>query len=179
MNAHCITLIGMPAVGKSTIGKALANRLKWRFVDTDTILIRRIGMPLQDYIDHYGSDQLSREEDAAVLSLQFSHNTVISTGGSVVYHDDAMRFLKAHSKIVYLYDRLENIRARMHNLDQRGITGLAEKGLDGLYAERSVLYERYMDHKIEVYPFHKDDIVDSITSVLELGTKWTKQKKPF
>jgi len=169
MASSHISLIGMPAVGKTTIGKALAKSLGWKFIDTDTLLIKNIGMPLQPYIDAHGPQALNDAEEQTVLSLNLDAPTVISTGGSVVYQHRAMEHLKSISTVIYLHDSLENIKARMLNIDQRGITGLAEKGLDGLFNERSILYKRYKDATVSVSPFHKDNIIASITDILKLS----------
>ncbi len=150
-----ITLIGMPGVGKSTVGKSLANRLGYRFLDTDHLFIEKHQMPLQAFIEKHGNDAFIAAEDALILGLPPLTHTVLSPGGSVIYADGAMRHLKSISTVIYLYDHISRIQRRIHNLNQRGIVGLNGRSLKALYAERRPLYERYADITISVVGVRK------------------------
>lgn len=79
----CVTLIGMPGSGKSTVGVLLAKALGYDFLDTDLLLQRREGMYLQDILERRGIEAFLDAEEAAVRSLT-CQNTVIAPGGSVV-----------------------------------------------------------------------------------------------
>ena len=92
MTKENIVLIGMPASGKSTAGVILAKMLGMDFVDTDLVIQQREKALLRDLIEEYGVEGFMEREEKAVLSVS-PVNTVIATGGSVVYSEKAMRHL--------------------------------------------------------------------------------------
>jgi len=158
-----ITLIGMPGVGKSYIGKELARRLGYDFVDVDSVIEEKTKKKLQEIIDKLGNEELSRIEEECVLGLGDCDNKVLSPGGSVVYLPKAMDFLKKISVLVYLKDSLENIEKRVTNHETRGIIGFKEKGMNGLFDERTVLYEKYADVTVQIpEDFNADTVVEKI-----------------
>jgi len=145
-----ITLIGMAGAGKSTIGKALAKRLNYTFIDVDRLITEKTGMPLQDLIDKQGDSALIRFEEEAILGLGQLDNCIISPGGSVIYSRDAMRHLKEISKIVFLDAPFRSIVRRIPNARKRGIVGLRDRSLKELFEERLVLYNKYADFSIKI-----------------------------
>ena len=92
-----ITLIGMPGVGKSTVGVVVAKLTGREFVDTDLIL-QRGGERLPDLITRLGAKGFIDYESETISSLDFT-NTVIATGGSAVYGKAGMEKLKSISTI--------------------------------------------------------------------------------
>lgn len=144
-----LSLIGMAAVGKSSIGKKLAERLNYAFLDTDDVIKKNVGMPLQKIIDNYGEKQFLDFEEQAILGLDLPSYYVIATGGSVVYSTDAMNHLRKNSCVIYLNDSLENIEGRLHNVDSRGIFGL-KGSLEELFNERVPMYEESADIIVDV-----------------------------
>jgi shikimate kinase len=140
---HRLTLIGMPGSGKSAVGNIIASRLNWNFIDTDKCIESRVGMPLQTLIDQVGDKSFRRLEEETVLDLAVTERTVISTGGSVVYSDAAMRHLASISTVVFLDAGIETIRAHIRSEAPRGIVGMTEEGLEGLYRERLPRYLQY------------------------------------
>ena len=85
-----IVLVGMPGSGKSTLGRLLANELQMPFADTDLFIEGKCGTSLQEYLDTHGYLELRQLEEAVILEHALPE-TVVSTGGSVVYSDKAMR----------------------------------------------------------------------------------------
>ena len=140
---HSLTLIGMPGSGKSSVGKIIAARLDWNFLDTDTCIEQRHGISLQALIDRVGDPSFRRFEEETILDLKIPKRTVVATGGSVVYSDAAMGYLASLSTVVFLDAALEAIRAHIEAEAPRGIVGLAAGGLEELFRERDPLYRRY------------------------------------
>lgn len=138
-----VTLIGMPGSGKSVVGRIIAARLGWTFVDTDRLIERRHGDPLQALIDRVGEARFRQLEEEAVLALPAAERTVIATGGSVVYSEPAMAHLASISTIVFLDAALDTIRQHIRSQRPRGIVGLTEGGIEALYRERLPLYRRH------------------------------------
>lgn len=139
-----ITLIGMPGVGKSTLGVVLAKVLGYEFLDADLLIQKQEGKRLYEIIEDLGTDGFMAVENRVNASIE-ADNTVIATGGSVVYCQEAMEHLKSIGKVVYLELSLKALSKRLGNLKGRGV--LLKKGqtLKDLYEERVPLYEKYAD----------------------------------
>ncbi len=116
-----IVLIGMPGCGKSTVGALLASALHMDFVDTDIVLQEQQGKKLQTIIDAVGNDAFLKIEEDCICGLEYN-NTVIATGGSVVYGKKAMRHLHENGLVVYIRLPYEEIERRLSNLATRGVT---------------------------------------------------------
>ncbi len=145
-----ITLIGMAGAGKSTIGRALAKRLDYTFIDVDYLIKENTGMSLQTLIDKQGDSALIRFEEEAILRLGQVDRCVISPGGSVVYSEKSMEHLKKISKIIFLDTAFRSIARRLPNARKRGIVGLRNRSLKELFEERMVLYQKYADYSIKL-----------------------------
>ena len=140
---HNTTLIGMPGCGKSTLGKLLASRLDYEFVDCDAI-IESSGVKLQEIIDKKGEEEFLRMEEAALLSLS-GNGKISSPGGSCVLSPNAMEYLRRISFLVFIDVPFAVLEKRLApgNIDKRGIIGLNEKTLKKLFDFRRPLYLKY------------------------------------
>jgi len=139
-----IILVGMPSCGKSTLGRLLAERLGYTYLDTDDVIKEQNGCELQDIIDTHGREVFMEREEAAVLSVD-TNRTVIATGGSVVYSPTAMAHLKQLGRVVYLYISYPMLEERIGDPRTRGVIFAPGFGLRDLFEERTALYERYAD----------------------------------
>ena len=137
-----IILIGMPSSGKSTLGVLLAKLAGYDFIDTDLLIQKRAGKRLQCILDEDGKDAFMRLEEEVLCSLA-TERTVIATGGSAVYHPEAMTHLASLGKIVYLRVPYAFIERRLQNLATRGVVMAKGETLASLYASRAPLYEKY------------------------------------
>jgi shikimate kinase len=139
-----IVLIGMPGSGKSTVGVVLAKKTMRDFVDTDILIQKSQSRPLQDIVDKDGYLALRHIEEEALLVLDVRHH-VISTGGSAVYGDRAMRHHKAGGPAVFLDVTLETLEARVPDFSTRGLAKRPDQSFEELFAERNALYRKYAD----------------------------------
>lgn len=137
-----IVLIGMPGAGKSTVGVVLAKVLGYRFADTDLLLQEQAGWRLREIIDREGNDGFLRLENDLCANLELSQ-TVIATGGSVVYGREAMMHLQEIGRVVYLRCRADTLRGRLNDMQQRGVVFRQGQDVEALLAERAPLYEKY------------------------------------
>jgi len=96
------------------------------------------------------------------LSIKNANNSVISPGGSAIYSDRAMYFLKSISTIVFLNASLQQIKTRAGSFSKRGIVGLKEKGVEKLFEERLPFYKRYADITVNVEEFDAELIANMI-----------------
>ena len=141
---HNVILIGMPGVGKSTVGVVLAKRLGYAFMDSDLVIQNKEGRLLHEIIAEKGVEGFWQTEEEINASIETDY-TVIATGGSVIYGSRAMEHFKQIGIIVYLKLSLEAITERLGDLNERGVTLREGQDLAALYAERIPMYERYAD----------------------------------
>lgn len=143
-----ITLIGMPGAGKSTIGVVLAKVLGYQFLDSDLLIQKQEKRRLSEIIEEEGYQGFQDVENRVNASIE-AENTVIATGGSVVYCEEAMEHLKSIGTVVYLKLSLDALSKRLGNLKGRGVLLKEGQTLAGLYDERTPLYEKYADIVID------------------------------
>ena len=161
-----VILIGMPGVGKSTVGVLLAKRLKYAFVDTDIYIQTREGKSLQELIQLHGTSGFCDLEGDYILSISATAS-VIATGGSVVYIQPAVEHLRAFGKIVHLDLELNRLQKRLDDIDARGVVIGPDQKLGDLYAERQPLYVKYADITIATDGLSPDQVVGRIIQLLK------------
>jgi len=143
-----IILIGMPGAGKSTVGVLLAKSLAFDFIDTDLIIQKQQGLPLQKIIDEQGINTFLADEENALLSCNVS-DTVIATGGSAVFSQLGISHLKENGICVYLKVQEEELVRRLTNIKTRGIACKKGETVSDIIKERSPYYEKYADITIK------------------------------
>lgn len=160
-----LILIGMPGVGKSTVGVVLAKTLGYSFLDTDLLIQMREKMLLQEIVDRIGVKEFIQLEGKFLCSLT-AERSVISTGGSAVYSEEAMLHLQKLGRRVYLRLPLDELERRVDNITTRGLA--MEKGqcFSDLYAERVPLYEKYADITVDCTGLSVEHCISEISSRL-------------
>ena len=139
-----LVLIGMPGVGKSTLGVILAKVLGYEFVDTDLVIQKSQEKLLKEIIAELGPEGFIALENRIISGLELT-GSVVATGGSVVYGREAMQALAENGTIIYLKQELEELSRRLHNIRNRGVVLKEGQTLEDLYGERCSLYEQYAD----------------------------------
>lgn len=160
-----IILIGMPAVGKSTIGVLLAKTLILSFIDTDLLIQEKYKKGLCDIIKDNGTKAFLNIEEDVILNVNLK-NSVIATGGSAVYGESAMKKLKENGKVIYLDLSLEEIKKRIGDIKSRGVVLTSGTTLEDIYNDRKALYEKYADIKIDCNKLTAEECVEKIISLL-------------
>lgn len=161
-----ITLIGMPASGKSTVGVLLAKRLGYSFVDSDIVIQEKTGKLLKEIIAEQGTDGFLKVEEEVNSQLDVQRS-VIAPGGSVIYGPKAMKHLKEISEVVYLKLSYEDVKMRLGDLKDRGVALKDGMTLKDLYDERIPLYEQYADITIDETGKTAGIIVDELRKMME------------
>ena len=156
-----IILIGMPASGKSTVGRRLAKKLNMDFVDTDNLIEEYERMRLQDIIDNKGNQYFWEVEEKILCSLDCC-DTVIATGGSAVLFPKAIEHMKKMGAIVYLEQSIDRLKKRLYNLDSRGVTLDEGESIESLYNYRVPLYKRYSQTTVKVANKSVEDVASEI-----------------
>lgn len=132
-NERCnIVLIGMSGCGKSTIGQAVAEKLRKTFIDTDAEIVKKIGMPISDYFAKYGEAAFRNIEKTVVQEVSAQNNMVIATGGGVVLNTENITALQQNGYTIWLrrnVDLLESGNGRPLTPTAQATTELYQKRL--------------------------------------------------
>lgn len=166
MNIMNIVLVGMPGAGKSTVGVVLAKKLGYGFIDSDLVIQDRYGKLLHDLIQENGVEGFWKLENEVNASLT-PNRSVIATGGSVVYGQEAMEHLGKIGRIIYLKLPYIEIEERLGDLSARGVTMQSGQTLKDLYRERTPLYEKYAHVTIECSGKQLRGIVEEIAAIIK------------
>ena len=136
-----IVLIGMPGVGKSTLGVILAKLIGYRFIDTDLIIQEKTGKLLKTIIEEQGVDGFIETENRICAAVN-AHRTVIATGGSAVYGKEAMEHFRSIGTVIYLDQDFDVIDKRLSDIKGRGVVLHEGQTLLDLFNERHPLYQK-------------------------------------
>lgn len=111
----CVYLVGLPGSGKSTVGRLLARRLGYEFVDADHTLEKRLGCTIRDYFEQLGEPAFRDQEENAIAELTRMSGIVLSTGGGVVLRPQNRENLRHNGWVVYLKSNPEDIFRRLRH----------------------------------------------------------------
>ena len=161
-----LILIGMPGCGKSTVGVVLAKALGMDFIDSDLVIQKQTGKRLSQIIDESGDEGFRAIENRINAELT-AEDSVIATGGSVIYGEDAMRHLKEIGTVIYLKLSYEAIEDRLGDLHARGVTIRPGWTLRDLYNERVPLYEKWADVTVDCETLRLREVVQYIRERVE------------
>lgn len=161
-----IIFIGMPAVGKSTVGVVVAKRLGYEFIDTDLLIQKQEKRLLREIIAEEGIDGFLKIENQVNRDVE-AERAVIAPGGSAVYCEEAMRHFKETGTVIYLHASFAEIQSRLKNAKKRGVTLRDGQTLRQLYDERVVLFEKYADITVSEDGRNLEETIEKVLEVLE------------
>lgn len=161
-----LIFIGMPAVGKSTVGVVVAKRLGKRFVDVDLVIQEQEKKLLREIIADVGEDGFLKVENRVNAGIE-AENSVISPGGSVVYCEEAMRHYKEIGTIVYLKASYQTIKRRIRNPKKRGVVLREGQTLRNLYNERVPYFEKYADITVCEDGCRIEETIENVLNAVE------------
>lgn len=162
-----LVFIGMPGVGKSTVGVVLAKVLGYKFVDSDIVIQEREKRLLHEIISTEGVEGFIEIENQVNASIE-TDKSIIATGGSVVYGKEAMEHLKSIGKVVYLKLSYEQIEKRLSDIKGRGVVLKTGQNLKNLYDERTLLYDKYADIVIDEENLSVEETITKIIEAIKI-----------
>ena len=133
-----IVLIGMPGVGKTSTGEALAKLLNRPWIDTDFLIKQKAHCEAATYLQTHGEAAFRRLEHEVIQEISSMSGSVISCGGGVVVTSSNYQLLRQNGKLVYLTRPLEDLAIAGRPLSQ-------SVGIQELAAKRLPLYEAWAD----------------------------------
>jgi shikimate kinase len=170
-----LVLIGMFGSGKSTVGRILAEKLRYHFIDVDQLIERKYQKPLQRVLDELGMKKFMKMEEAAIRALRYWH-CVVSPGGSAVYYPKGMKHLQGMGPRIFLKVSLEELKKRLPVWNNRGVVCRGGNSLSALYRERAPLFKRYADLTVESKAKSAEKIAAEILTVLGKPEKQPRKK---
>jgi len=161
----------MPGGGKSTVGRQLAKRLGWTFVDSDAVIEKHLGTPIRVYFDREGEAAFREVEATVIAELCQGGRQVIATGGGVVLRPDNRRQLGAGARVIYLRSSPEELFRRLRHDTVRPLLQVANPlaRLRELYELRDPLYREVADFIIETGRPSVNALVNMVLMQLELA----------
>jgi len=146
-----ICLVGLPYSGKSRLGRLFSMKYRMGFIETDLMIKNKYNKDLKDIIKYDGINNFLNYEKNIAKTID-CENTIISTGGSMVYHGESMKFFKynLNCNIIHLYLTLGEFKKRIGDLDKRGVVNINDLNIDDLYYERIYLCNKYSNININV-----------------------------
>lgn len=153
-----IVLIGMPASGKSTVGRILAERLGRDFIDTDELIKEKIGMSISEYFAKYGEAKFRETEAGVIKEIASAGSYVIATGGGAVLSKDNLKALRYMGRLYFIDRPLECLTPGEDRPLSRD-----RAAMERLYAERYHLYCSACDEHIDA----RADAVGVADKILE------------
>jgi shikimate kinase len=138
-----IVFVGPPGSGKSTVGRALAQKLNRNFVDTDAVIEETTGKKIADIFLINGEEEFRRIEREVVLSALQSQDSVISLGGGSVLDEDVQSALSSLPEVIFLDVSISNAAPRVgFNRDRPLLLGNPRQQWIALMEKRRPIYER-------------------------------------
>ena len=161
----------MPGGGKSTVGRHLARRLSRPFVDTDTVIERRLGCSIRTFFEQEGEERFRDIEALILAELIDASQGVIATGGGIVLREENRLGLRAKTVCIYLRSTPEELFRRLRHDTKRPLLQVADPlaRLRELYAKRDPLYRDAAQFVIETGRPSVPTLVNMILMQLELA----------
>jgi shikimate kinase len=159
-----LVLIGAPGAGKSTVGKALSEKLNREFLDTDVLIQDSTGKTVTDIFVVDGEEAFRAIELNVLADVLKSENTVISLGGGAPISEQAQRLITdSQSLVIFLDVSLATAAPRVgFNRDRPLLLGNPRAQWQALSDKRRPIYERLADVAIKVDEMDVDAIVTAI-----------------
>lgn len=159
-----LVLIGAPGAGKSTVGKALSEKLNREFLDTDALIQDSTGKTITDIFVVDGEEAFRALELEVLADVLKSENTVISLGGGAPISEQAQTLISdSQSLVIFLDVSLATAAPRVgFNRDRPLLLGNPRAQWQALSDKRRPVYERLADVVIKVDEMDVDAIVTAI-----------------
>ena len=157
-----VALTGFMASGKTTFGRAAAERLGWAFVDLDELIATRSGTPAEIFAA--GGERLFREIESQLLdeALAAERPTVLALGGGTVLREENLQRIKASAVIIWLDTSFDIILQEIGNADRPLVKDRPVEAIRALYDERRPLYAAAADIVFPITSTDYDRVIDQL-----------------
>jgi len=161
-----LVLLGMMAVGKTTLGKIVAKKQKLEFIDIDSNIEKKNSMTIVEIFEKKGEKFFREEEEKEVLESMKKKNCVIALGGGAFVNKIIREYVLKNAISIWLTLNIETLIKRTQWNEQRPLLNKKnnKKKLNELFEERKNFY-KLANHKIVCDELSKNDIVKKIMTL--------------
>ena len=165
-----IALTGFMAVGKTVVGRRLARRLNWRFVDLDRAIEEAEGMKVHQVFRRKGEAYFRAAEKRALKRLLGEDSQVLATGGGAIVDEENLRLLKERSLLICLTAAPETLLRRSGGVKRRPLLegGARRERIEELLRRREKRYAQ-AHATIDTDRLSVDEVVEKIVEVIQSG----------
>ncbi len=165
---NTILLIGFMGAGKSTIGKELALRLSYSFLDTDEMIERKEGREISQIFLQEGEETFRNMETTLLKELNHVDKRVISLGGGMAIREENQKLMDALGSVIYLRARKDTIIKRLKGDRSRPLLKgeRVEEKVENLMKEREPIYEKAAHILVDTDGKTIKEIVEEIVGIL-------------
>ncbi len=172
-----IVLTGFMGSGKSAVGRLVAKRLRFQFVDTDQLIVKRAGMPISEIFARHGEEYFRNLETAELDALEHLRRSVIATGGGVVVKERNHAILARLGFVVWLTASEDVIFNRVSRNDKRPLlqTEDPRATIREMLAARRPLYEKAAQFTLDTTTFSHDEAADKVIAAARSAFAWDSE----
>jgi len=163
-----LVLLGMMAVGKTTLGKIVAKKQELKFIDIDTSIEKKNSMTIKEIFKKKGEKFFRMEEEKEVLKSLEKNNCVIALGGGAFMNKTLRENILKNAISIWLNVDIKTLNKRVKWNQKRPLLKQEsnQKKLTELYTERKDIY-KLADHKIVCDKLSKENIAKKIIALYE------------
>jgi len=162
-----VVLVGMMGSGKTTVGRRVAAKLGYKFIDTDDLVVARAGKSVREVFEHDGEAMFrAHEAQALAEALATSVDAVVAAaGGSVLSAENRMLLRNSSAVVLWLDADVPSLTERTARSPHRPLLdGDASARLTQLDTERRSLYTEVADERIDTAGLSLEDVVQRVVA---------------
>jgi shikimate kinase len=178
-SARNLVLVGFMGSGKSSVGREIARRWGFRFLDTDTMIRQKYGKSIPDIFASFGEPVFRDEENKALQDLQNSHRAVIATGGGIILQPRNHPLLRSLGVVLWLQASEQVIWERVSRNQNRPLlrTKDPRTTINNLMSTRYPLYRSVADINVETSGLTHQEVADRAVASLRVWSAGQNEER--
>ncbi len=164
-----IVLIGYRGAYKSPVGREISKITNYRLISTDEEIVKKVGMPIKEYVEKEGWDEFRKRESEVVNGLENTGNSIIDCGGGVIEKGENIKNLKRNGIIFWLKASTPVIIKRIENNHGRpSLTGKpVVEEVEEVLSKRIPLYKKAADYEIDTDNKEEKEISNEVLKLIK------------